>query len=328
MPDPGTTVPRDRTPPIRLTYNPGADYDASWLPDGSGILYTAAQLDRDDADHCVALLPPGGGRIRSLTCEEDPSARSSTDVLRAAVRRGDRLAFVHERWFADGSFNADGTLRVGSVASADHADSVRAFPFTPANGPTLYGASQLRWLNESQIVYRGDFAGLLCVNEGPGCPRILVRTGLGLLVQQVGAAPGPATFLAGTANASSVAVSGDGDEIFYTVDGDSRVFRRIVSTGTTTVFHDFGPGVIARDVQLAGERLLAVTGGSVQVAIRNGIGAVQFDFGGDIRVVDLATRQDSVISAFNVRYQHLALSADGTRLVAESGGDLFLFYIP
>ena len=37
----GTNQPFDPTPPVRLTLNTGPDRGASWLPDGSGILYSA-----------------------------------------------------------------------------------------------------------------------------------------------------------------------------------------------------------------------------------------------------------------------------------------------
>ena len=37
----GTNQPFDATPPARLTLNTGPDRCASWLPDGSGILYSA-----------------------------------------------------------------------------------------------------------------------------------------------------------------------------------------------------------------------------------------------------------------------------------------------
>ena len=39
--------PFDPGPPVRLTVNPAHDGSPSWLADGSGILYSAQQLDRD-----------------------------------------------------------------------------------------------------------------------------------------------------------------------------------------------------------------------------------------------------------------------------------------
>src|SRR5688572_10113746 len=51
----GTEQPFDPSPPVRLTLNQGPDRGAAWLPDGSGILYSAQQLGRDDHDVCLAL---------------------------------------------------------------------------------------------------------------------------------------------------------------------------------------------------------------------------------------------------------------------------------
>ena len=58
----GTDQPFDPTPPVRLTLNPGPDREASWLPDGSGILYSAQQSTRRDHDVCLAELPADGRR--------------------------------------------------------------------------------------------------------------------------------------------------------------------------------------------------------------------------------------------------------------------------
>ena len=59
----------DPTPPVRLTLNEGADRSPSWLPDGSGIVYSTQQLGRPDADVCLAELPPGGGTQVRLVCD-------------------------------------------------------------------------------------------------------------------------------------------------------------------------------------------------------------------------------------------------------------------
>src|SRR5262245_52479046 len=69
VPPYGTTQPFDPTPPVRLTLNEGADRQASWLPDGSGIVYSTQQLGRPDADVCLAELPPTGGTQRRLVCD-------------------------------------------------------------------------------------------------------------------------------------------------------------------------------------------------------------------------------------------------------------------
>lgn len=62
--DPFATPPADRgqpfapTSPVRLTFNPLDDRTPSWLPDGSGIVYSTEAPDRADHDRCIAVLPP------------------------------------------------------------------------------------------------------------------------------------------------------------------------------------------------------------------------------------------------------------------------------
>ncbi len=65
----GTNQPFDATPPVRVTLNTGPDRGASWLPDESGILYSAGQPNRADSDVCLAELPPDGGTQHRLVCD-------------------------------------------------------------------------------------------------------------------------------------------------------------------------------------------------------------------------------------------------------------------
>ncbi|MBA3319723.1 MAG: hypothetical protein H0T50_16750, partial [Gemmatimonadales bacterium] len=64
----GTDTPFDPGPPVRLTLNQAHDGNPAWLADGSGILYSAQQLDRPDTDVCLAELPATGGSQRRLIC--------------------------------------------------------------------------------------------------------------------------------------------------------------------------------------------------------------------------------------------------------------------
>ena len=85
---------------------------------------------------------------------------------------------------------------------------------------------------------------------------------------------------------------GDAPEtIVYTLAGDSRVYRKELATGATTVLHDFGTSGIARDAVVQGNRLLAVVGGFVTFTVDPTAGLTQFDLGGPIYQVDLATGQ-------------------------------------
>ena len=50
-------------------------------------------------------------------------------------------------------------------------------------------------------------------------------------------------------------------EIYYTLGGDTRVYRRVLASGDVSVVHDFGAAGITRDVHAAGNRLTAIVGG-------------------------------------------------------------------
>jgi hypothetical protein len=55
----GSTRPRSTLHlalPRRLTFNLGDDRTPSWLPDGSGIIYSSEREDRPDHDHTDARI--------------------------------------------------------------------------------------------------------------------------------------------------------------------------------------------------------------------------------------------------------------------------------
>jgi len=202
-------------------------------------------------------------------------------------------------------------------------------PFTITGQPTFGTVRQIRWLDANTLVYRAGFDGFVCDAAGPCGPgrAILVSSGLGLVIEPLDPAAGGPVFVPGSDRASSVAVSPDGDAIYYTVTGQSRVYRLVRSTGLVTVVFDW-PGDIVRDVQVAGNRMVVVVGGIVRPFDGVGVGLVQSDFGGDLFLVDLATGNAAAVNARGTFFQHPVLSPSGTRLVAEAAGDLWLFDLP
>ena len=121
------------------------------------------------------------------------------------------------------------------------------------------------------------------------------------------------------------------DTVYYTTNGDGRVFRLVLSTEAISIAHDFGAR-IARDVQVAGRRLVAVVGGSVSFTTDTVIGTVQRDGGGVLYLVDLDTDIAVPLTSDVEFFRHPALSPDGNRLVAEmiTGGtsDLWAVRLP
>ncbi len=186
----GTDAPFDPTPPRRLTLNSLADRGAAWLPDGSGILYSAQQLGRADHDLCLAQLPPTGGRQSRLTCDLSAGGVDSANAIESAAPSIDgRLAFVE----ASAPIGASGTLN-SAIAIAPTFDPVGAskvqrIPYTIPGQPAHGSVAALRWLGASRLVFVGGKVGYL--NDCFGCPLDTLFAGLEVVVLDVagGATP-------------------------------------------------------------------------------------------------------------------------------------------
>lgn len=318
---------------VRVTFNPGVDLGPSWLPDGHGFLYTVERIDRDDLDRCLALLPAAGGTIEREICDRIPAADDSVDAYTAAAVSSDgRLAYVR----------ATASLSVGwpvapyaqqlVAAPMDHPDRARVLQTIPYPGPSgriHQAVTQVRWLGDSSLVYVGQKVSYAAACDG--CPLDTIASGLEI-VRLDFAGPTPVlTMLPGTDQASSVTTAGD-DTVFFTVNGDSRVFRLRLAIDSLDVVHDFGPGNIARDVQVASGRLVAVVGGNVSFGIDPALGPVQRDGGGALVLVDLVGGGERTLTPPTALYRHAALAPDGHHVVAEAvigrTTDLYLLELP
>jgi WD40 repeat protein len=319
---------------VRVTFNPGDDLWPSWLPDGRGFLYTAERIDRDDLDRCLAQLPAAGGTIEREICDLIPAAADSVNAYTAAAVSSDgRVAYVR----------ATASLAVGwpvapfaqqlVVAPMDHPDRARVLQTIPYPGPSgriHQSVSQVSWLGDSTLVFVGQKVDYPAV-----CSLCSLRDTLttGLEVVQLDfSGPAPAlTMLPGTDQASSVTAAGD-DTVYFTVNGDSRVFRLQVSSGALSTAHDFGAGNIARDVGVAAGRLVAVVGGKVSFGDDPALGLVQRDSGGTVVVVELAGGAETALTPPLEFYRHAALAPDGRHIVAERllgrTTDLYLVEVP
>jgi hypothetical protein len=319
---PSTDQPFDPAPPVRLTYNAGADRFASWLPDGSGILYSAQQLGRRDHDLCLAQLPPDGGTQSRLVCDFTRLGGDTTNTIESAVASpAGQLAFFKARGDIGDPRPTVASLAVGSGLDAVSAVEVQRIPYTLPGELPVTGVSALRWQGSDRLLYVGGLVTqrVPCQN----CPILdTIRTGYkiaSLDLSQPGSAPVP---VPGTDFASGLALGG-GDEILYTLSGDSRVYRQSLSTGGTAVAFDFGAAGVARDIDVAGGRLAAVVGGRVHFSVDPELGPVQWDSGGVLHVVDLATGDDRTLDPGRRLFRRPALSPAGDRLVAE-GSDLII----
>lgn len=322
--------------PLRLTYNPGDDFGAAWLPDGSGFFYSGERLDRSDRDRCLALMAAGGGTIEREICDLTPAAGDSVDAYTsAAIAPDGKLAYVrataslavgwpvapHDQQLVVGTLTDPYTVQV----------LLPSIPYPAPGGRIHQGVAQVRWLSDTSLVYVGQQVSYPSVCTGCAV-RDTLASGLEIVRLDFGSGTPVLHVLPGTDSASSVTAAGR-DTLYFTIIGDSRIFRLTLANDSVTVVHDFGSGNIARDVQVAGGRVLAVVGGNVTVIPDSIVGAMQRDSGGTIVLVDPASGTETPLVPVT-QFRHPALSPDGRRIVAESyvgGGrstDLWLLVMP
>jgi hypothetical protein len=310
-----TDQPFNVTPPIRLTLNRGPDRRPAWLPDGSAILYSAQRSDTRDKDVCLAVLPPSGGRQRSLTCDLSPTGEQLTEVIESAAPASDgRLAFAAANSNIGAVFPETQGLVLGTLARPSVYQVLFSLPTASASGRPTGGISQLRWLSQNRLLYLAE----LVVTRRPcqGCELDTVHSGLEanwLALDQPGGSP---QLVPGTDFASGVSPGASEDEVYYTLAGDARAYRRKLSTGEVVVAHDFGAAGIARDVHVVGSRMAAVVGGRVAFTTDPSLGPVQWDSGGTLHVVDLQNGSDVIPSGPGL-FRRPQLSPDGSQVVTE-----------
>lgn len=311
----GSDRPFDAGPPARLTLNQGPDRGAAWLPDGSGILYSSQQPGRKDNDVCLALLPPSGGRQRRLTCDLSPTGGDSTDALEsAAPSPNSRLAFVAAVSSIGKLLPETQGIVLASVDDPANRRVLRSVPYTVLGGRLHGGVSQLRWLGQSRLLYLGEVVATR--RRCQGCEYDTLRSGLDatwLDVDEAGASP---QRVPGTDYASGVSPGSSEDEVYYTLGGDPRVYRQLLSSGAVSVAHDFASAGIARDVHVVGNRLAAVVGGRVTFGIDPALGPTQWDSGGILHVVDLQTGSDVTLDGPGL-FRRPQISPSGSAIVAE-----------
>lgn len=313
-PSQSSDQPFDATPPARLTLNTGSDRGAAWLPDGSGILYSAAQSARPDADVCLALLPPSGGSQRLLYCDV-PGGPELTDAIESPAPSSDgQLAFLAASSTLNGQLPFSQAILLSPSLDPSVGVQVRTFPYNTPDGQVHRTASQVRWLGLGTLVYLGETfdARRACRL----CPLDTIVTGLSIATLDV-SNPGSAPMIVpGTQFASGVSPGENPDLIYFTLGGDTRVFQRSLSTGSTQLVHDFGGAGIARDVQVQGSLLVATVGGRVAFSNDARLGPTQWDSGGVVHLVDLAGEADTPLPGPGLSRRPV-LAPTGDRVVAE-----------
>jgi len=329
----GPDGPFNPGPVARLTFNPGVDAAAAWLPADGGILYTAERVDRADDDRCFAMMPPAGGGIFRYVCRST-TADDSIDVFgESAVAADGRIAYVRSsaHCFPGRPLAPDHqALVVAPLEDPNRVRVLETIAYLAPSGHTHQGVSHIRWLSSTRLVYLGESVTFprLC----QFCVRDTVRTGIEIVTLDLAGATPVLAVVPTTDSASSVAVGATSDTIYFTRNGDSRVYCHAFSTGRTDTVYDFAAAGIARDVAFANGRVIAVVGGDVTYAVDSLNGPAQVDRGGALQVVTLATGAAAVLGDPASRYRRPAWAPDGVRATAERWvtgvADLWLLEVP
>lgn len=248
----------DSTPPLRLTLNPGQDQWPVWSTDGQSIWYSYEDLDRSDHDHCLGLIPAAGGTRSAGFCQDAPVAASdSLDVASSPAIRGTRLAWVRVNSTIGGLIPDGGDIVVAPLSNLSAQQSVRHFPYHASSGSDYSFGVDLQWLDDTTLVYVGVQMTVNTISDDT------VIAGQEVALIHLGATGATSSVVGGTAGASSVAVGPRNWEIYFTKDGDSRVFHLLLPDTNATTAFDFGGAGIAQDVRILGPKMLAVAGGTV-----------------------------------------------------------------
>ena len=302
-------VPFDSTLPRRLTFNTAGDVEPAWLADGSGIVY-AFSSGLPNGDQCLGVLPPGGGHIGQTVCPDLTDADSTVLLREPAAGRGGRLAYLRESSRTGGAAASAAELVVATLAAPAPGRVVRRFPFTDAAGVLQGSPSQVRWLPDGELVYIAEQV----TYTFPPLPIDTLYTPLGIERMDISGDSAVVTAVPGTANATSVATDSAG-AVYYTLQGDSVVYRIAPGAQAGTSWYDFGSAGPVDGVQVHGNRLIALAGSALYL-------------------VDVAAGTRTALPVpVGMLLSRPALSPDGTRLVAEGTlppafPDLWLFEVP
>lgn len=310
--------------PLRLTYSDGFDGDAS-LSNASGRLVYA--FDRDTTKFglpkgCVGDLPLTGGSRGWEICDASAQRHDTSTTERwPAIRADGMVAFVRQRWSQYGLAPYFSDLALQHTGVGQSPTRVIPIPYySTYSGRSHQGISHLQWLDHDHLVWLG-LGVIRSLNDN-------VESGYEIVIETPADSIAGLSVVPGTNYASSVAVGGNSDTLYYTLGGDSLVYRRTLSTGAVDTVYNFGSLGIARDVRVQGGRLIAVVGGSVTFIPHATLGMAQYDNGGPIYSVDLPNGTPTLVTASFDQYRYPMLSADGTIAVAQQAGDLWSITLP
>jgi hypothetical protein len=287
------------------------------LADGSQILYSTQLVGTRESDVCLAALPATGGSQRRLTCALSFNSSNLTDALESAAPAADgRLAFVAATSNIGAAAPDAQSIALATIKVPGVRQSLHAVPYPISPGRVHLGVSQIHWLGPNRLVFLGEAVSVL--RPCQFCELDTLRSGLDAVWLDVNEIPATLHAIPGTENASGVSPGATEDEVYYTLNGDARVFRTSLSSGEVSIVHDFGAAGFARDVDVVGDRMALIVGGRVAFANDPSLGPTQWDSGGTVHVLDLQSGADVSLDAPGPGLSRRPrLSPSGSVIVAE-----------
>ena len=312
--DLGPNAPFSTAFPRQLTFDAGGDLAPGWLPDAAGIIYSFQRYDRPDGDRCLAVLPPEGGHVVRTICHGSLLDADSTNSLWSpAVGPGGVLAYLREGSAPGAPAPVSRELVVATLGDPDPGRVIRTFPYVAPDGTLHATATHLTWVDAETLVYVAQTV----LYTFPPSALDTILTPVEIVEISLAGGSVALSVLPGTAGATSVAADAAG-AIYYTLLGDSRIYRLDPGAGAGSVVYDFGSTGAALDVVVAGGRLFAVAG--PQTAAQKG---------GDLFLVDPAAGTAQLVAEPpEVWFRRPAASPSGTRVAAEGYALTFRARIP
>lgn len=311
---PATDEPFDPQPPLRLTYNPGPDLSPAALPDGE-FAYAFLIPQTPNNDQCMAYLRAGGGTQDAVFCANSPGSVDSTDRFDWPLALDDgRLVFLRASKRPDKANDDFAALVVAPQDQLNSYTSIRTLPVVSSGGTLYVLASYPTDPGDGRLVFVGlrQLQAIPC----PGCDPIPLTGGVELASVPLASSQATPDPIPETTSATAVANGRTSGEVIFTRAGESAVYA--ISPGTAaSVLFDFGVGRVVRDPRLVGARLLAVVDGVVTNLPTVEGPTAQFDNGGRLVVVDLASGVETPVSDDLVLFRHPTVLTDNQTVIAE-----------
>ncbi|HXW96977.1 MAG TPA: hypothetical protein VEI47_05275, partial [Gemmatimonadales bacterium] len=231
---------------------------------------------------------------------------------------GGRLAWVEAHSPVGSLSPLHRTIRTGSLAVTDSGQVAITLPYVASSGQLHGTAIDLAWIGSDTLVYVGAEAliGSVC----NGCKKDTLVTGRDIVLLDLKDPTHTPNVVPGTTSASSVWPSADGTAIYYTLGGDTKVYRRSLALGAVSVVADLDTLGITRDVSVQDSVLLAVAGGLVSYNVNPVFDRLQGDSGGVLIRLDLRAGGPVALGDTFHYYRRPRLSPD-RRFVVTEGTD-------